>query len=96
MKTLGMIMVVLLMAMVAFAAVPTQVSYQGQLSNDGVPASGELAFAFRIYDQNVDGTLLWSDIDTLTVTNGLFNAFLGSNTPLQKEIFSGVPLWLEI
>ncbi|MFA6391164.1 MAG: hypothetical protein WCW66_00230 [Patescibacteria group bacterium] len=96
MKTFGILMVALLVAVAALAAVPAQVSYQGQLTNAGAPASGELVFAFRIFDQNTAGSLLWSDTDTLTVTNGLFDAYLGSNTPLPKEIFTGAALWLEI
>ena len=77
------------------ATVPTKVSYQGQYTENGVLASGDHAFTWRLYNSETGGTLLWTDADTLTVANGVFHAYLGENNPLPPSIFTGQIIWLE-
>ena len=79
----------------ALAAVPTTINYQGHLSASGGPASGLLPFHFSIYDAESGGNLLWADLDTLNVVNGLFSAQLGANTPIPTIVFNVPATWLE-
>jgi hypothetical protein len=67
------------------AAVPSTMSYQGLLSDGGgVPvADGTYALTFNLYDAETDGTLLWTETQSIVqVTGGLFAVVLGSVTPL--------------
>jgi hypothetical protein len=77
---------VLLAASAAFqaqAVVPSQFSYQGFLTTPaGVPVSATLTMQFRLYDAPTGGELAWSESQTVTVSNGVFNAVLGAVTPI--------------
>lgn len=67
--------------------IPKQINYQGILKDaTGNLLTGDYALTFKIYNEPTGGTPLWSEIQVLTVTNGLFNAYLGTNTAI-----SGVP-----
>ena len=68
-------------------AIPKQFDYQGVLKDaSGTALNGDYGLTFRIYNEPTGGTALWSEIQVVNVNNGLFNAHLGSNTPI-----SGVP-----
>ncbi len=71
--------------------VPLLINYQGRLNNaSGQPLTGVYDIVFSIYDVDTAGTLLWSETQSVTVTKGLFNVLLGSQTPLFEDIFLGV------
>jgi hypothetical protein len=75
----------------------THVTYQGRLTDAGVPPSGTFSFEFRIFDAPAGGALLWSEtLPSVTVTQGLFTVVLGQVVPLDSTIFNGSPRWLEI
>ena len=63
----------------ADAAVPHLINYQGRLTNaaDTPVADGNYSVAFRIYDAESGGTLLWQGTHTITVSKGIFNVLLG-------------------
>jgi len=72
----------------AYAAVgvPSSFSYQGRLSNSGgTLLTGTYCFSFSIYDAATSGTKLWPagtpGTVNLTVTNGVFSANVGIDTP---------------
>ena len=50
------------------------ISYQGRLAGaDGFAAAdGEYAMSFSLYREAIEGTALWTEAKTVTVTGGLF------------------------
>jgi len=78
-------------------AVPPLISYQGQLNDQyGVPVSATVSFIFGIYDVSTGGAALWTEAQTLPVSNGLFNVQLGSVQPLASSLFENSELYLGI
>ncbi len=68
-------------------AIPKQISYQGVLKDaSGNFVNGNQVLTFSIYNEPTGGTPLWTEIQVINLTNGLFNTFLGSSTPI-----TGVP-----
>lgn len=67
-----------------FSQIPQTISYQGVLSDaNGDPvADGSYNLGFKLYYSSIGGTALWSENQTVTATNGLFNVILGSVHPL--------------
>ena len=86
---------------VAKAEVPGQFNYQGYLTDpEGIPIgidpSVEVQMWFSIYDQETDGTELWSEGPvTVTVNRGIFNVNLGQTVPIVPGSVDG-PCWLEL
>jgi hypothetical protein len=81
----------------AMADMPRTLSYQGVLKDaDGltVVPDGDYELTFRIYDVASGGSSLWSEMQVLTVTQGVFSAILGSVTPL--EIPFDTAYWLGV
>src|SRR3989338_6002185 len=68
----------------ATAGVATTMGYQGRLRNTstGVAQTGSFAMTFDLYDASSGGTALWTESETVTVTNGYFSATLGDSTAL--------------
>jgi len=90
------IAVALVLSQLASAGVPETTSYQGVLRNDAgdlVP-DGTYEFVFELYETESGGSVLWSEVQVLTTTQGVFNALLGSNVPL--DLAFDVPYWLDI
>lgn len=75
-----------------------EVSYQGVLTDDTgeLVSDGDYSLTLTLYDAATDGDDLWSETQTVTTTNGLFNVYLGAVTPLDPEIIDGRDLWLGI
>ncbi len=83
----------------AIEAVITPVmSYQGRLLEAGAPVSGIRSMIFTLYNASTAGTLVWSETQSVTVTNGLFQVALGSVTPFSEAVVGQMDqnLWLEI
>ena len=83
-----------LILLLAFAGVingqvPHTIQYQGRLINSGGEpiADGDHTVWFRLYDQNIDGTLLWEDDITVSTSNGLFSARIGEDVTLPSSLF---------
>jgi hypothetical protein len=70
-------------------------TYQGRLTDDGVPANGDYDFRSLIYNANgLVGTLLAEDIDLdVPVTNGLFTIVISADASVFN---TGGKRWLEI
>ena len=81
----------------AHAMVPGLIHHQGYLTDDtGTPIDGNVEMWFLIYDQEIDGSEIWSEGPmTLSVTDGLFQVLLGQVTPITPAHLSG-PRWLEV
>jgi hypothetical protein len=81
------------------STVPTMISYQGQLlDSNGNPVNGTHSMTFKLYDAPTGGNLLWSETQSVQVTNGLFNVLLGEYAPLwftsigetSRDVYLGV------
>ncbi len=64
--------------------IPTTISYQGILTQtDGTPvADDNYNLTFRLYSQPSSGNPIWEETQLLSTQDGLFNAILGTNNPL--------------
>lgn len=78
------------------AAVPQTINYQGNLTNlGGTPISSAVVMTFRLYNVASGGAALWTETQlSVNVANGIFDAVLGSVTPLTLPF--DVPYWLTV
>lgn len=78
------------------AQIPKTMSYQGVLADTGgsAVADGNYSLTFRIYDAASGGTEIWVETQTIPVVDGIFNAILGSATPLNLAFDR--PYWLGV
>lgn len=69
------------------AAVPALIPTQGILYDEaGVPLTGVHDVVFSLYPSPGAETPIWSEIQTLEFTGGLFSAYLGASSPLSLAI----------
>ncbi|MBM4388305.1 MAG: hypothetical protein FJ088_11235 [Deltaproteobacteria bacterium] len=81
----------------AFADVPGEIAFQGFLADaDGNPVAGTVQMGFELFDAPVEGSSLWSETQDVSVSNGLFNLFLGAVNPINPLLFDGNSLFLEV
>ncbi|MCD4819636.1 MAG: hypothetical protein K8S23_13185 [Candidatus Cloacimonetes bacterium] len=67
--------------------VPDKMNYQGRLLDaNGNPVNGTKSITFNAFNDESGGALLWSETQTVEVTDGFFNVTLGSINPF-NEIF---------
>jgi hypothetical protein len=82
----------------AVKAVPGQLNYQGFLADaaDSSAVTATVEMTFRLFDSETKGAELWSETHpAVEVSGGLFQVFLGSQTPFPPGLFDGTPLWLQ-
>jgi trimeric autotransporter adhesin len=72
----------------------TAFTYQGQLKNAGLPASGSYDLTFTLFATNVGGAVINGPVtnSAVSVTNGLFTV----SVDFGAGIFPGADRWLEI
>jgi len=87
---------ILLLVPIALSQVPKTLSYQGVLTDaGGNQVDGKVMLKFRLYDApNGAGKMLWKESQEVEVTNGIFNAVLGSVTPMDLPF--DMAYWLGI
>jgi len=74
-------------------AVGTGITYQGQLTDGGIPAEGIFDFQFELYDAETDGALIGIlALEDVPVTDGIFTVMLDFGT----GAFDGQTRWLAI
>lgn len=90
----------------AAAAVPGTLAFSARIADAGAPVTGNHTVKFTFWD--CDGTdpvtcvdptnVLWTETQTLTVTDGVLPAVLGADSAnmLPTAIFNGLPLFLEV
>jgi|GEM_PF-5902054 len=98
MRTSLLVLLILLAVGMAHADVPRMMSYQGRLTDDlGSPLSGTYDLTFTIYSDTNKIKVIWTETHgAVAVTDGLFGVMLGSNTPIDNDVFTGVTRWLAI
>ncbi|MGH7493506.1 MAG: tail fiber domain-containing protein [bacterium] len=85
-----LITALLLLAASTHAQVPQLINYQGQLTDaSGRPANGTFSIRFGIFAAATGGTALYSEIQNVVVSNGVFNVLLGSVDPIPLNLFDG-------
>ena len=83
------------LAMQAQSTIPHKISYQGVLTNAaGVPLEGVQTVTFSLFGQETGGASIWTEESQVTCNQGVFDALLGNNVPINVQ-FEG-PVWLEI
>jgi hypothetical protein len=96
---------VLLIALVAacaalpgagISAIPETISFQGVLRDAAgeIVPDGPYEIQFMLYDAEQGGDMLWEEMQTLEVTDGVFNAILGSMMPFAMDFAD--QYWLSV
>lgn len=72
---------------------PTVIVFQGRLTDDSnQPVNGTLSMVFALYAQAEGGTAPWTETHSaITVTDGLFRAYLGETVALSSEVLNDTP-----
>lgn len=94
--TLLIIMSCLLWSGAARADIPKYLTYQAKLTDtQGTPVSdGSYVITFRFHDAQTGGSVLWTETQAVTITDGEFTVILGSVTPLNLAFDQ--PYWLSV
>lgn len=76
-----------------------QFTYQGRLTDqDGNPLSGNFSITYRFFHASSGGTSFYTDTNSVTVTDGLFDAVVGPASATgnlsPKELSE--PIWIEV
>ncbi|TAL70834.1 MAG: hypothetical protein EPN82_00590 [Bacteroidetes bacterium] len=93
---IAMCFVILFADSKSIAQIPNNISYQGMLTDGGgsIVSDGNYNLDFKLYDVVAGGTPLWQEVQSVTVTKGIFNVNLGSVSPLSLSFDK--PYWLGI
>lgn len=79
------------------AQVPMLINYQGMLTdNFGTPLEGSQLINFYLFSQEIEGTALWTEQQSVELSAGVFNVQLGSVVPFSGNEFDNPNLYLEI
>ncbi len=91
------VLAVLLWAAAVSADVPEKISFQGVLQDgDGnVVPDGAYSMTFSLYDVPTGGTPLWTEMQVVTTTGGIYDVYLGTVAPLAGLPFD-TTYWLEV
>lgn len=78
--------------------IPRLINYQGMLTDDaGNPINGSYDLTFSIYRDTTGGSTFWTETHTdVSVQDGLFNAILGSSSPIPDSVFEWSVAYLGI
>ena len=82
--TIIIFLAVMVIASAASAQLPKTINYQGVLTDNGgtVVADGSYSLTLSLYTVPTGGTHIWTCIEVVTVTKGIFNAVLGKTCVL--------------
>jgi len=97
-KFISAICFLLFGAQFSFAQIPSTISYQGVLKNaDGtLVTDNTYSLTFKLYESETGGSEIWSEIQSVSVSTGIFNVILGSVTPFtvsfDKQYWLGISI----
>jgi hypothetical protein len=81
----------------ALAASPRLINFQGRLTDaSGTPLAGQYAIVFKLWDAPNAGTSCYAETQTVSVNAGLFNATIGSVTPISTTCTFSATTYLEL
>ena len=98
MKNAAILLTVLMIPGMTWAAVPSVVNFQGRLVDDGTLVSGTVSLKLKVYDAATDGALLYVDSNTVSVVDGMYSTLLGDDTVTFGDFdaaLDSVELWVE-
>jgi hypothetical protein len=77
------------MFQLAYPAIPQTTSFQGILKDGSGHQAGDSTYSviFSIYSDPLSGNQLWSESQSVTTSNGLFNCVLGNVHPIPDSAF---------
>ena len=87
------------LAVPAFSQVPGVTHYQGSLRDkSGNPINASLPMTLSIYDTPTvgTGTQLWTENQTVGVSNGVFSISVGAVNPIPESVFASSSTYLEV
>ncbi len=89
-RILTVFLVLLAVPMGQSFATPLTLNHQGLLTDaGGTPLTGSFSLSFSLYSTPTGGVALWTEAQTVTATNGLYQATLGNTVQLGSSLFSG-------
>jgi hypothetical protein len=100
--TRGILSFLVLLSFILFSggsalAVPGLISYQGKLTDtSGTPLNGAYSMRFIIYDSINGDDPLWSEDQSVQVTDGIYDVQLGAFTPLGGDNLTDDHNYLEV
>jgi hypothetical protein len=75
--------VILFIAFSVYAEVPKTINYHGYITDkDGVPVNGNVNMILKIYNVATGGNALWTETQTISVSNGIYDVILGKIYPV--------------
>lgn len=78
-----LLMALIIVPMAVYAGVPQTINYQGYLTDTaGAPVDGAVSMTFSLYDTATAGTALWTETQTVTVSNGIYSVNFGEVTSI--------------
>ncbi|HEX9652802.1 MAG TPA: hypothetical protein VGA99_03750 [bacterium] len=83
-----MLFITCLLASALFAQAPQLINYQGRLNQGASPANGTFNIAFSIYSVASAGTAIYSETQSVNVSDGIFNVLIGSVTAIPTNLFT--------
>ncbi len=89
MKTYFSLMTILLLSVASLhAQIPRTLSFQGVLTDEqgNLVPDGNHQLLLKLFDNAANGNLLFTETQTVPVVNGMFNAIIGSVTPLPASL----------
>ncbi|MBN1790232.1 MAG: fibrobacter succinogenes major paralogous domain-containing protein [Bacteroidales bacterium] len=95
------ILTILLNLVISFAEaqIPRLINYQARLVNPATNlpvADGTYNLVFAIYETTEGGIPIWSETQSVQITNGIYSLLLGSLNPLDLSLFEGSPRYLGV
>ena len=87
------------LAVPVFSQVPGVVNYQGSLRDkSGNPINASLPMVISIYDSPTvgSGTQLWTENQTVGVSNGVFSIHMGAVNPIPESVFASSSAYVEV
>src|SRR5438552_6590928 len=77
------------------AQVPRTISYQGVIKNNGVLINESPHITVALYDSPTGGSAIYrEDYPSVTVTNGIFDLTIGSETPFPPSLTFDKQYWV--
>lgn len=89
----------LILALPATAVIlPLRFPFQGKLidPSTNLPKNGPFSMQFKLYTAPTGGTAVFSETQTVSVTNGVFSVQIGTNALLSPNLFSGASAYLGV
>ncbi len=81
----------------ASASMPATIGYQGRLKNTaGTAQTGTFSFTFRLYNDLTLGSAMWSETQTLAVSDGFVTAQLGASTTFPVAVDFNQPMYFTV